>query len=80
MKGYLQKVVEFAKFRFAAISINSYDKAKRMLVKKIVVVHSDLFRQKYDIFNSLKYVFSKRKKLFSTTYSENVFENFHEIS
>ena len=39
MKGYLQKVVEFAKFRFAAISINSYDKAKRMLVKKIVVVH-----------------------------------------
>ena len=43
MKGYLQKVVEFAKFRFAAISINSYDKAKRMLVKKIVVVHSDLY-------------------------------------
>ena len=43
MKSYLQKVVEFAKFRFAAISINSYDKAKRMLVKKIVVVHSDLY-------------------------------------
>ena len=34
MKGYLQKAVEFAKFRFAAtISINSYDKAKQMLVK-----------------------------------------------
>ena len=33
MKGYLQKVVEFAKFRFAAVSINPYNKAKRMLVK-----------------------------------------------
>ena len=43
MKGYLQKLLEFAKFRFAAISINSYDKVKRMLVKKTVVVHSDLY-------------------------------------